>query len=197
MTKSTTTATKSAVKAYRESQKKLFKDMTDKEQAAYLKGLEEAKAKDGLATELIQIVPLKDKEGNNLPPKLKPHANGKTASVLFHLRRADYLYVDGELTPRREVPLKNTDEGEAFYKEHEVKSVFGNASMFIGEGKDKLRDFYMGVKAGQYFNLTHILAKDSKKYLSVWDMFEAKELNKKKAPAEAAATVAETEEIPY
>lgn len=191
--------TTSNVETFIAKQTKTYADMTPKQKEAYIDGIREAERKDGLASELVQIVALKArKSGEILKPQVIDNANGTSKTIRFRVRRADVLKVDGEIVDRKSVPAANTDEGKAYRKDHTVTSVFATVSAYAKNEQQGLIDFYANLKPGTYYNLRHIInkANDEKGWLTAYNMFEAKALNHNHK--QATQTVdAQDEDLPF
>lgn len=131
--------------------KKPYAELTETGKKRRVAQIQKELAEKNLRDELVQIVPFKA-NGIAMPPKVtEVTENGQIIghNIAFRVRRNNmkYVMIDGIKTM---VPYKDMPEG-AEALPHKDAKVFGNAYAFAKAGTN-LKDFYAGVKPGQYFN---------------------------------------------
>lgn len=131
--------------------KKPYAELTETGKKRRVAQIQKELAEKNLRDELVQIVPFKA-NGVAMPPKVtEVTENGQIIghNIAFRVRRNNmkYVMIDGIKTM---VPYKDMPEG-AEALPHKDAKVFGNAYAFAKAGTN-LKDFYAGVKPGQYFN---------------------------------------------
>ena len=128
--------------------KKAYSELTEAGKKRRVAQIQKELAEKNLRDELVQIVPFKD-----MGPKVTEVTddNGQFIghNIALRVRRNNMKYVmlNGVKTM---VAYKDMPEG-AEALPHKDAKVFGNAYAFAKAGTN-LKDFYSGVKPGQYFN---------------------------------------------